>query len=357
VPDPLGSPARLRLWWARRRLRIGRYWQRRGDLDEAARHAYRALRLLRGSPVRLTGEVTLAVAEIERDRDQYGSSRTRLARLVDDLDRQPVVSPADRSLLARALIGLGDAYRRSGRYRPAVDTLGRACHLLDDGQPDLLAAALTTLAITHKEVGEFGQAQTLYTRVQRIQQETGAGAGQLADLHHNLAGLAYARRRYQQAEMHARQAVSLRRAARGNATGVAADTAVLAAILTARHRHDEARRHLDSAIAVCRAARPPRRYEIAVQLHNLAAVEQASGLPHRAESLYRQALAIKEELLGADHPEVALIANNLGTLLHGQQRTAEAAQQFSRALTIARNSYPSGHPATLDILHNLQATV
>lgn len=342
-----------RLGRARRRLRLARYWQADGDLDEAARHARRALGLLDGTAVQLTGEVTLTLAEIERDRCEWANCDARLGRLVDQLDAQPATGPAGRSLLARALTGLGDAHRRAGRYRQATGTLQRACELLADGEPDLLAAALTTLAITSKEIGDFARAQRLYARVQRIRDEAGATGGQLADLQHNLAGLAYARQRYAQAERHARRAVSLRRTAGANAGTLAADRTVLAAVLTARHNYDEARRQLHDALAACRASRPPRRYEVAVQLHNLAAIEHECGHLERAGRLYRQALAIKEELLGPDHPDVALIANSLGTLLYQEHRHVEAAHQFRRALAIAEDRYPAAHPATAGIRRNL----
>jgi tetratricopeptide (TPR) repeat protein len=308
--------------------------------------------------VELAGEVTSALAAIERDRCEYTSAHVRPARLVDQLDGMPTISLTDRLLLVQALTGLGDAHRRAGRYPQATQTLQRACQLLEDmgaAQPDLLAAALTTLAITHKEVGEYEQAQHLYTQIEQIRTEAGADDGQLADLYHNLAGLAYAQQRYPLAERRARQAVSLRRAAGADAASLAAETALLAAALAAQHHFEEARLHLDRALEACTTAKPPRRYEVAVQLHNLAALDQACRQPQRAEQRYRQALAIKEDLLGPDHPEVALVANNLGTLLHQQQRTAEAAELFRRARTIAERSYPPDHPTTTSILRNLDA--
>src|SRR5262249_647540 len=105
----------------------------------------------------------------------------------------------------------------------------------------------------------------------------------------------------------------------------------------------------------CRTSRPPRRYEVAVQLHNLAALEQECGQPERSERLYRQALGIKEELLGPDHPEVALIANSLGTLLYQERRLEEAAAQLRRAPAIAEDRYPAAHPVTTGIHRNLGA--
>jgi hypothetical protein len=103
---PPGLRARLRLNRARLRLRLARYWQADGDLDEAARHAHRALRFLHGSPVHLTGELTLTAAEVERDRCEYASSSARLTQSVDHLDRLPAASSRDRLLLARALSSL-----------------------------------------------------------------------------------------------------------------------------------------------------------------------------------------------------------------------------------------------------------
>jgi hypothetical protein len=48
---------------------------------------------------------------------------------------------------------------------------------------------------------------------------------------------------------------------------------VLGAALAGQHRYREATAHLGQALALCRAARPPRDYEIAVQLHNLAGID------------------------------------------------------------------------------------
>jgi Tfp pilus assembly protein PilF len=107
------------------------------------------------------------------------------------------------------------------------------------------------------------------------------------------------------------------------------------------------------ALETCRAATPPRDHEVAVQLHNLAAVHQASGQTRRAEERYLEALALKERLLGPHHPEVAMVCNNLGTLLLAQGRDADADGHFRRALSIAERAYPAGHPLTAAILHNL----
>jgi len=108
-------------------------------------------------------------------------------------------------------------------------------------------------------------------------------------------------------------------------------------------------------LATCRASRPPRRYEIAAQLHNLADLEQECGQLERSERLYRHVLAIKEELCGPEHPELALVYNSLGTVLYQEHRIDEAVDTFRRALAIAETRYPPAHPTTVGIRRNLHA--
>ena len=340
-----------------RRLRLARFWLGRGDLDEAAKHAYRALPgppgepayRARNGPPELAVEVALTIARIERDRDNPEASHTYLQCAVAGLDAVPAGPERDR-LLVRALVDLADCHRRAGRWTPAAPLLRRALALSQHAD----SAVLNMLGIVAKELGSFAEAADWYGRAAVVQRGEGASAGSRAALQHNLAGLAYARGRHEEAEVHARQAVELRRSAPGSTdVDVAADLAVLASALAAQDRHDEARALFEEALAACAAARPPRRYEIAVHLHNLAAIEQAGGHLREAERRYRQTLALKEELLGGEHPEVALVLNNLGTLLAERLHPDEADECYRRALDIAERRLPPDHPTVDGIRHNL----
>jgi len=345
-------------WRVARRLDLARYWHRHGDLDEAARHAEHALRLVAAAgsvPATVQADAAVTAAEIDRDRDDSAVGRTRLEHAVQLLDAAPPAARRAR-VLVRALTGLGDCHRRGGRYPQASAALQRARALAeasDAPDPMQLAAVLTVLGITAKELGAYEQAARCYAEVDAIYREHAAAPGDRATLQHNLAGLAHAQRQYPQAESHARRAVELRGRAAAAQVEFAADLAVLGAAIAAQDRHDEAREQLRRALASCAAARPPRRYEVAVQLHNLAAIDQADGRPDDAEQGYRRALAVKEQLLGSEHPEVGLVCNNLGTLLHDQHRDSEARSCYLRALAIAERVYPAGHPTTTAVRHNL----
>lgn len=342
--------------WTRRRvagrLRLARYWQGRGDLDEAGRHAGYAARLVRAHPVPvpLAVDVALVVAAIDRDLDRPSASRAALEWAVAALDTRPAGAARDRQL-AGALTNLGDCHRRAARYPLAVDALRRAWQLLEGatGTPQLAATSMMS-GIVAKERGEFEAAEQWYGRAAVGIAPYSADA---AVLQHNLAGLAYAQGRHEVAEQHARQAVALRRGLPGATdVDVALDLAVLASAIAGQQRHDEARALLEEAMAACQRARPPRRYEIAVHLHNLAAIDQASGRTAAAEHRYRRTLALKEELLGPEHPEVALVANNFATMLSGLGRGSEAAELYRRALAIVARSYPLEHPTSCAIRAN-----
>jgi len=314
----------LREWLAgylaARRLDLALFWRAREDLGAAHRHALSAVRLATCSLSRRdTGPRTIAAV--------------------------------------RALTGLGDIERRRGEYPAAGDTLQYAWRLaetIDPPAPTHQAAILTQLGILAKEQGCFDEARDRYAAVGELYDAHGASPAELAMLQHNLAGLAYAQQRHATAEGHARWALSLRHASGAAATvEAAADTAVLAAALAGQQKHEQARELLLDAMAWCGAARPPQRYEIAVQAHILADVEQSMGNLSLAEDLYRHALSVKERLLGQHHPEIGVLANNLGTLLQAQGRWHEAVDCYRRALAITSHAYATGHPATTAAQDNL----
>jgi tetratricopeptide (TPR) repeat protein len=290
--------ARVRVRWsalrANRRRRLARHCQARGRSDVAAAHLERAAELLTALP--------------------SGGDRDRRLRSVH--------------------IGLADAHRRSGRYAEAAAAL-TAAHKLVRGHDPAIGMLFGVIA---KEQGRFGDAARHYATLTRAR----LNHSDTATLHHNLAGLAHAQYRYELAEQHAQRALIWRRAdPRATAVDVAQDVAVLAAAVAGQHRCDEARHLFGQALAVCRAARPTRDHEVAAHLHSLAGLEHDCGDLAAAERLYREALAIRQRLLGPAHPGLALIMSNLAILLRDLGRENEAASYFRHALTISERTAPA----------------
>jgi tetratricopeptide (TPR) repeat protein len=72
-----------------------------------------------------------------------------------------------------------------------------------------------------------------------------------------------------------------------------------------------------------------------------------------AEPLIKRSLAIREKVLGSDHPDVARSLNNLADLYERQGRYAEAQPLFERALSIRGRAVGPDHPDTATSMNNL----
>ena len=86
--------------------------------------------------------------------------------------------------------------------------------------------------------------------------------------------------------------------------------------------------------------------------NNLAALLHAQGHMAEAEQCYRRALAIKDHVLGPQHPDVAMTLNNLAVLYESAGKYAEAEPLYQRALTIFEASLGATHPKVVTCLQN-----
>ena len=64
------------------------------------------------------------------------------------------------------------------------------------------------------------------------------------------------------------------------------------------------------------------------------------------EPLYKRSLAIKEKILGPEHPDVALSLYNLAYLYHNQARYVEVETErlYKRSLAIVEKAFGTEHP-------------
>ncbi len=72
-----------------------------------------------------------------------------------------------------------------------------------------------------------------------------------------------------------------------------------------------------------------------------------------ARSYCERALAIREKVLGEEHPDTALSLNNLGHLLHLLDELTGARSYLERAVVIAEKTLGEEHPLTAQYLNNL----
>ncbi|HEX7314388.1 MAG TPA: FxSxx-COOH system tetratricopeptide repeat protein [Pyrinomonadaceae bacterium] len=95
--------------------------------------------------------------------------------------------------------------------------------------------------------------------------------------------------------------------------------------------------------------------DVAMSLSDLAAVYDHQGRYAEAEPLFKRALAIHEQMLKSDNLNVALILNNLAGSYYYQGRYAEAEPLYERSLAIRERALGPDHPVVATSLNNLAA--
>jgi len=99
---------------------------------------------------------------------------------------------------------------------------------------------------------------------------------------------------------------------------------------------DKAERHNRAAVEILRRVHHKAHPDLAEAIHNLAAALWWKGEYTEAEPLYREALAMRLTLFGADSLEVADTTNHLAACLDRLGRDDEAEQHYREALRIRR---------------------
>jgi tetratricopeptide (TPR) repeat protein len=283
------------------------------------------------------------------------SSRPRPCHAADIADRVLVTlahlftnGPLGAPLQARWRGRRANLLRQRGRYgdaeriyQAAIADLERARGACNPS----LGPLLNGLGIVYKYTGQFDRAEQLYGRALKLAAQHSAGPCQVADLYHNLGGLAHARGDDATGELFASYAVALRAWELGDEhPTVAADKAALAALLDAVGRADEAEALLRKAARVLERSVGANHVDVAASLNNLGANLQRRGKLDEAEHHYRRALAIKERRYGPDHPELTPTLNNLAVVLRRTHRLDDAAALYRRALAILERTVEPDHP-------------
>jgi tetratricopeptide (TPR) repeat protein len=92
---------------------------------------------------------------------------------------------------------------------------------------------------------------------------------------------------------------------------------------------------------------------VAESLNTLAILSRNQGDYEQTERFHQQALAIREKTLGPDHPDTVLSLNNLGVLYRSQGKYEQAEPLLLQALNIREKLLGSEHPDTLMSFVNL----
>lgn len=310
-------------------------------------------------------------------------------------DEHQAPRPEDEDAIAsvhRAL-ARSKAQREAGHYDDALRSVERAQASFDHARYEPLAAeSFLERAQVLEDLGRYEDAEQalqqvlelgsrnqrwamvrrgvlgllLLTGVRRQQPEQVLGYRPLAEglchgdleaeakLYDNLASIAVVEGDYAEAQRQFRQALELRRQAKGPSHHTLASLYdELGGALMHAGRYAEAEAEHRRALAMRREHLGSRHPDVAVTLNNLASALHHQGRFVEAERIYQDALAVQQEALGTDHPQTATTLGNLGNTLKRQGRLDEAIASFRRTLAIRQQALGAEHPHVTVALTNL----
>jgi serine/threonine protein kinase/Tfp pilus assembly protein PilF len=182
-------------------------------------------------------------------------------------------------------------------------------------QPLIEAALSDTLGQTLSDLAQYDKAEPLLKRAIELRTKTlGPNASETALPWGRLSRLQYSVHRYDEAIASARAGIEAQRAAAPHAAAMGERLNDLGFAFWFAGKPDEAEPPVREAIAIGRA-QPTPGPGLADSLLLLADIMKSRQKVDEAVALAREALAIDEAVLGADHPTTSTTRNSLGLIL------------------------------------------
>ncbi|MEM1204325.1 MAG: serine/threonine-protein kinase [Acidobacteriota bacterium] len=299
-------------------------------------------------------DVLLEVFELPeptRSRGETVTARELLDRGARTVDGRFDGPPEIRIELMTAI---GGTYAGLGLLEEAKELLGEAVAADRAGVSDPLRSGhrRLLLADTHLELGEFDAAAEVSRGALALMRshrrvsggDLAAGLIRVAEADFSMGRFEAAEAGFDKALGHARHDASAE---------------VLAEVLGLYGRLEDERGDYDRAEGLIRESLDISRREhgelqpaVALILNDLASVVQKRS-PEEAEALYLRALGIQRQVFEGSHHDLATTLNNLGLLDYERQRFDQAEARYREALELRRKTFGSSHPHIAQVLAHL----
>jgi len=322
---------------------LGLLDQRAGDNDHAVALAQRALDMARRNlpPDHPTAMRALAdLGDVLMEAGHYAEAMPLLAEVLERERRQLGNQHAD---VAVALAALASAHHKLGRYAQAEQLLRDAVAIDAKAysQPNHRAAShLNNLGVELISEGMLDEGvDNVQKSIALDRQIYPAGHPETADSYVNVAMVRLRQGRYAEAETAMRAGLAEEIRARGeDYPDIGYDQNSLARILIAEGNLDEAQTLLDAALADSRKRHGERHVYAASALISQSMLYAARSDYAQASVAARDAVAMYEQLLPANHNKTTAARLALGENLFALARYAEAQAIFTQAVAYARGA-------------------
>ncbi len=253
---------------------------------------------------------------------------------------------------------LADPTRRPDEPVSTEDLLDRGLERVQtelQGQPLVRARLLDTFGQIYLNLGRLEQAEVFSEAITLLEQELGPSSPQLAVTLGNLGGLRVEQGDYRQAEELTLRALGMQAGASTLAASAqrATNLSKLATILIRQERYDEAELHLRQALVLRTELVGPEDWSLAQLYNNLALVAYERGDYAAAADGFEEALSLARSHFDGDHPWIASMLNNIGGLYWTLERYDKAAPYLREAAAIRQRILPPDHPEVATSMGNL----
>ena len=280
-----------------------------------------------------------------------------VAMLQPSLQLRQGLNGGDGLAVSTTMIRLANALRERGKVGDAEPLVREALEIrrrLSPQQSVEIAGALNALGLIEQARGRWNEAIPLFEEAVTIwRARNGPDHPQVAMALHSVSGIYRDAGDFAKAEQAAREALRIRRKALGDGHPLTASSVTLVAqILDARGEDAEAEVLLREALATRQKVLEPGHHLIYQSMNNLASVLHDQGKYAEAEPMYRAAIDGATKWLGP-HAETAMNINNLATLMEDAGRYPEAEQYYRESLALRRQVLGADHPVVARSLNNL----
>jgi eukaryotic-like serine/threonine-protein kinase len=324
---------------------LGQLLTDRGDYEqaEAALQRARVLFETRGT----TGNVDLAATLKDFGHLQHRRGRETEAEgfYLRAIETYRQAAGDQRRAIADASERLAISYGQQSKYQEAGAMLASALVVLEQllpvDHPDI-AGTQANLAEIWRQLGKYPEAEALFGKsLASVQRTLGPSNPHVATTMNNFARVLKEQGKFARAEELVLQGLAIRRERLGERNDlVAMSLNDLGHLYLAQEKFAAAEQPLREALAIL----PAGHMWSGAVLSNLGRVLEARRDLRGAERLFRQALAIRRDQLGAEHDLVASSLQQLGVVLQAQARYDEADASLREALRILRLHLDVAHP-------------
>jgi tetratricopeptide (TPR) repeat protein len=258
-------------------------------------------------------------------------------RLQAGLQNQPATKAA-------LLSTVGAVYDSLGQYKEALPILTESLTLQQQSHDKSRIATLLELASARRHAGDLGSAEAPLQEALRLSQsDFGATSQESARSLWALGQLRYRQNLLVDANQLYNRSLHILESTAAPPTDVAALLDDLAQVYADEQQWTLAKRTYERALELDRQVLGDDHPHVAMHLHNLAVVAQNMGDLKLAETLYRDAIRRSESTYGDRHPETAADKGNYGLLLQREGRLAEAEPLLRDALAVRLSLYGPDH--------------